>query len=129
MRFRNWHLVDWRDGRSSPLVAALSPADVVVGIAVEPYAADAIEIARHASDVGARVVGITDRRLSPLAACANDVLLLPVRRPSVFKSHVGATALVETLVDMVAARCGGAAGESAGKPAQDGRAIAAHRQE
>ena len=83
----------------------LTREDVVIAIAVEPDTFDAIELARYARDTGAREIGIADRSASPLADCADDVLLFPVRSPSVYPL-VGATALVEVLVGMVAARSG-----------------------
>ena len=106
MGFHNWHLVDRRNGEFSYLVEALVPADVVVAIALEPCAADTVRIARRARNCGARVVGITDRRTSPLAACSDDVLLIPVQSPSFFPSYVGATALAEVLAGMVVANSG-----------------------
>ena len=112
LRFRNWHLGGPREGASACNASTLTRADVVVGIALASDAADTVEVARHARSVGARVVGITDRRTSPLAAYANDVLLLPAPIPSVLRSSVGATALTEMLVGMVAARSAGLAGES-----------------
>ena len=106
MGFHNWHLVERRNGEFSYLVEALAPADVVVAIALEPCAADIVRIARRARNCGARVVGITDRRTSPLAACWDDVLLIPVQSPSFFPSYVGATALAEVLAGMVVANSG-----------------------
>ena len=73
MGFHNWHLVDRRNGEYSYLVETLAPADVVVAIALKPCATDTVRIARRARNSGARVVGITDRRTSPLAACSDDV--------------------------------------------------------
>ena len=82
-RFRNWRLPIWRDSELSRVAGALTPADVVVGIEVQPYAIDTIALAWCARDVGTRVIAITDRPQSPLADCANDVLLVPAGSPSV----------------------------------------------
>ena len=102
--FQNWHLLVPKSAEYFRLLGALAPDDVVVCIAVEPCAAESIKVARHARQAGARVVGITDRRTSPLAASADDILLISVQSPSIFPSHVGATTLVEVLVGMIAAR-------------------------
>lgn len=102
MGLRNWHLVTRLNGGFTHLMEPLTNADVVVGIAVEPCAVDTIKVARLARDSGARVVGITDRRTSTLAAHSDDVLLVPFHSPSHFRSYVAATALVEVLVGMVA---------------------------
>ena len=79
-------------------------SSVVVGIAFEPCAADTIKVVRHARENGARVIGITDGMTSPLAACSDDILLVPFQSPSFFQSHVAAMALVEVLVDMAVAQ-------------------------
>lgn len=102
--FHNWHLLVPKSAEYFQLLGALAPGDVVVCIAVEPCAAESIKVARRAREAGARVIGITDRRTSPLAASADDILLISVHSPNVFPSHVGATALVEVLVGMIAAR-------------------------
>ena len=107
--FRNWHLLSRHNGELSYLLEDLTDADVAICIAIEPCAADTIRVARRAGEAGARVVGITDSRTSPLAACADDILLIPVEGPGFFRSYVGATALVEVLVGMVAAESGNAA--------------------
>ena len=106
MGFRNWHLVTRHNGEYTHLFESLTGADVVVGISFEPWAADTIRVARHARDCGARVIGITDRRTSPLASCSNDVLLVPIQSPSFFQSYVATTALIEILLGMVVARGG-----------------------
>ena len=106
MGLRNWHLVTRLNGELSDQIEDLSPSDVVVGIALKPCAADTIKVARRARDAGARVIGITDSRTSPLAVCSTDVLLAPVRGPSFFESYIATTALIEVLVGMVVARGG-----------------------
>ncbi len=102
--FHNWHLLVPKSAEYFQLLGALAPSDVVICIAVEPCAADSIKVARCAREAGARVIGITDRRTSPLAASADDILLISVHSPNIFPSRVGATALVEVLVGMIAAR-------------------------
>ena len=102
--FGNWHQLVPGSAEFPRQLGALAPEDVVVCIAIEPCAADSIRVARRAREAGARVIGITDRRTSPLAACSDDILLVSVHSPSVFPSHVGATTLVEVLVGMTAAR-------------------------
>ena len=106
MGFRNWHLVTRHNGEYSHLFESLTGADVVVGISFEPWAADTIRMVRHARERGARVIGITDRRTSPLASCSNDILLVPIQSPSFFQSYVATTALIEILLGMVVARGG-----------------------
>jgi len=111
--FRNWHLLARGNTDYARLLGALAPSDAVVCIAMEPYAADTIKVARRAREVGARVIGITDKLTSPLAANSDDTLLVSVRGPSFFPSYVGATVLVEALVGMTAARSDRPAAENA----------------
>ena len=106
MGYRNWHLVTRHNGEHTYLFESLTDADVVVGISFEPWAADTIAVARHARESGARVIGITDRRTSPLAACSNDILLVPIQSPSFFQSYVATTVLIEILLGMVIAHGG-----------------------
>ena len=112
MRFRNWRFPDWCDGELSRVAGVLTPADVVVAIAVHSYSTDAIAFARRARDVGTRVIAIIDRPQSPLADRASDVFLVPAPSPAVPRSLVGATAIVEMLLTLVAARSGGAPARS-----------------
>ncbi|MDE0392124.1 MAG: MurR/RpiR family transcriptional regulator [Rhodospirillales bacterium] len=102
--FRNWQLLAGDSAELAQQLESLAPGDVVVCISVEPCAADSIRVARHAREAGARVIGITDRRTSPLAACSDDILLISIQSPSVFPSQVGAITLIEVLVGMIAAR-------------------------
>ena len=99
--FPHWQLVTRHNGEFACLLEPLTEADVVVAIALEPWALDTINVARHARECGARVIGITDLRTSPLAACSHDILLVPIQGPSVFQSYVAVTALLEVLVGMV----------------------------
>ncbi len=109
---RNWHLLARHNGAFTSLVEDMTPADVLVCIATEPCAADTMRIVRRARGAGTRVVGITDRRTSPVAACADDILLFSVHSAGFFPSHVGAVALVEALVGMVVARGGSQTAEN-----------------
>ena len=123
---RNWHLVDHHNGELSCLLEPLADADAVVGISLEPWAADAITVVRRARGRGARVVGITDRRTSPLAACSDDILLVPNRGPSFFRSYVAVTAVVEMLVGMVVARSGSSATERIDRTENSRRELGAY---
>ena len=107
MQLRNWHIVDYYNSNSVRSLPDLTPADVVVGIETNPYGAYTTRVAKLARRVGARVIGITDWTEAPVAAYANDVLLVSPRKPSMLASHLATTALAEVLVRLVAARSGG----------------------
>ena len=127
--FRDWHLVDPHRGELSHFLEELTQADVVVCIAIEPYAADTIKLAKRAQEAAARVVGITDRRTSPLAACSDDILLVPVESPSFFPSHIGAITLVELMVGIVATRGGNSVAENVDRLDRFRREMGAYWQE
>ena len=82
MGFRNWHIVDKYNAIAVQLLPDLTPADVVVGIETNPYGTYTTRVAQLARRVGARVIGITDWAEAPVAAYANDVLLVSPRKPS-----------------------------------------------
>ena len=107
MRFANWRLVERHGAGPERVSSTLAAQDVVIAIATSPCANETLEFARFARGMGARVVGIGDGLDSPLADCVDDVLLLPARSATGRHSNVGATALVEVLVAMVAARSEG----------------------
>ena len=104
MGLRNWHLITRHNGELSDRIESLTSDDVVVGIAFKPCAADTIRVARRSHDSGARVIGITNSRSSPLAAYSHHILIAPDRSPGFFESYVATAALVEMLVGMVVAR-------------------------
>jgi len=106
-RFGNWHLVEWHGAGPAGAWSALAERDVVVAIATGPCGNETLDHARFTRSAGARVVGIADGPDSPLADCADDFLLLPARSATGRHSDAGATALVEMLVAMVAARSEG----------------------
>ena len=112
MGFRNWHLVTRHNGAYTHLFESLTDADVVVGISFKPWAADTVGVVRRARESGARVIGITDRRTSPLASCSHDILIIPIQSPSFFQSYVATTALIEILLGMLVARGGPAVVEN-----------------
>ena len=104
MCFRNWHLVTRLNGELSDRVEGLTSEDALVSIAHRPCAADTIKVARRAHQTGVPVVGITDSRTSPLAACSKVVLLTPKQSPGFFDSYIATTALIEMLIGMIVAR-------------------------
>jgi DNA-binding MurR/RpiR family transcriptional regulator len=83
-------------------VSALRRGDVVVAIDLPRYDRWVVEALRAAQRVGALVVAITDRRLSPLADGAAAVFVVAAESVGPFDSHVGTVALGNLLVAAVA---------------------------
>ncbi len=72
-------------------VRAVRKGDVMIAISFAPYAEETIEVAREAQRRGARLIAITDSRMSPLARDAQVVL--PVQDNTTF----GFRALTSTM--------------------------------
>lgn len=89
-------------------VVDLSTDDAIICIALRPYAAATVRVAKLARQRGAFVVAITDSRASPLATLSDRVLLAPVMSPSFFDSYIGTTAIIEMLIGFFAIGSGAA---------------------
>lgn len=101
---RGVHVVDGSPVALSRAVAALGPSDVVVAIDLRRYERWVLEAARRAESGGVTLLAITDGRVSPLAQAAAWSFAVSARGVGPFDSHVGALALVNTLVAAVASR-------------------------
>lgn len=84
------------------------PGDLLVAISQAPYTRRTVETVALARRQGAAVLALTDSPLSPVARGAQHLLLFDTESPSFFHSLTGAQALVESLLDAVAARGGDA---------------------
>jgi DNA-binding MurR/RpiR family transcriptional regulator len=80
--------------------------DVLVVFDYRRYQADTIESARVVAAEGVNVVLFTDPWLSPASAFAKQVVVTSVETVGPFDSLVGATAVLEAVVEAVLARLG-----------------------
>jgi DNA-binding MurR/RpiR family transcriptional regulator len=78
--------------------------DLVVGIAFPRYVDDTIKLTRHAANLGARVLALTDSSDSPLARIADLTLLIRAERRLAANSEAAVLAVIEALCDAVALR-------------------------
>jgi DNA-binding MurR/RpiR family transcriptional regulator len=78
--------------------------DVVVVVDLRRYERWLLEATARAADTGARLIAVTDGRLSPLADRADITFVIAARGVGPFDSAVGAMSLVHALVAAVAAR-------------------------
>jgi DNA-binding MurR/RpiR family transcriptional regulator len=86
----------------------LKPRDVVIAITLPRYSRDIVAIVRLAKARGARVLAITDKPSSPIAAAADLALYAFAERQILSSSAVAALALIEALASAVACRRKGA---------------------
>ena len=80
--------------------------DVLVAISIEPYTAEVVRAAQFARNEGARVIAITDSRVSPIRKSATETLITVTRSPSFFHSILSVMALVHGLIAILVARGG-----------------------
>ncbi len=75
--------------------------DLLIAITFPRYGRDPVNLTRYARDRKARVAVLTDSSASPLAAMADELVLVPSSHPVLSSSMVAALAVVETLVAAV----------------------------
>jgi DNA-binding MurR/RpiR family transcriptional regulator len=102
----NGALVQGLGGTLADQLAQLQRQDLLVAISQSPYTRLTVQAVEQARQQGAKVLALTDSRLSPIARAADLVLLFRAESPSYFHSMVGALALAEALVAAVAVRGG-----------------------
>lgn len=102
-------LVDSHGGAFVDDLRAIGPGDLLVAISIEPYTAEVVRAAQFARKHGAKVLAITDTRLSPLRKAATETLLSVNRSASFFHSILPVLALIQALIALLAARGGGKA--------------------
>jgi DNA-binding MurR/RpiR family transcriptional regulator len=99
-------LVDGSGGCGVDMLRSIGRGDVLLAVSVKPYAAHTIESASFAKARGTCILAFTDSEISPLAAFADEVILIGTDTPSFFHSMAPAFAAAECLAALVAARRG-----------------------
>jgi DNA-binding MurR/RpiR family transcriptional regulator len=96
-----------RDG-SLPVddIAKAGPGDVLVAMTFEPYRVEVVDAVRVAAAQGVTVIGISDRRTSPVVRASQHAFVLPTDTPQAFTSVVAVSAFLETLMAFVIAEAG-----------------------
>lgn len=98
---RTRHL-DGPGGTGPDALMRAQPGDLLLVIAVSPYATASLELAEMAGTQGLKVAAITDSAVSPLARLADHLLICPTASPGFFHSLTPAMALAETLSALLA---------------------------
>jgi DNA-binding MurR/RpiR family transcriptional regulator len=97
-------VLDGPGSRIGRLVADLARGDVVVAVDLRRYERWVLDTVALAAGRGARVVAVTDRRLSPLADTADATFVVRAEGIGPFDSHVGTLAVLQLLVSATSAR-------------------------
>ncbi|KLK89459.1 hypothetical protein AA309_31290 [Microvirga vignae] len=95
---QNGILVNDPGGAPSDILRKLRATDGFLLVSFEPYARESVAAARLAKQMGAPVFAITDSLVSPISACASNILTVPTSISSFFPSLVGIGALLEIVV-------------------------------
>lgn len=76
---------------------AVSPGDVLIAVSFDPYASETLEVVEVAGQRGARLLAITDSRLSPLAQQAVVSLLVQDGATFGFRSLTSTLSMAQSL--------------------------------
>jgi DNA-binding MurR/RpiR family transcriptional regulator len=85
-------------------VRSIRKGDVMVAISYTPYAEETLKVAQQVVKRGARLIAITDSRMSPLAREAHLALIVPDNSTLGFRSLSSTMALAESLFIALAYR-------------------------
>ncbi len=97
-------LVHFTGAMHSGQLRGLRSGDVLVAISYAPYAAETLDAAEQAVERGARLIAITDSRMSPLAQKAEVQLLVQESMAFGFRALSSTMALVQALFIALAYR-------------------------
>jgi DNA-binding MurR/RpiR family transcriptional regulator len=75
----------------------LRPGDVMIAVSFAPYAEETLASTQLAERKGAKIIAITDSRMSPIARAANAVLITEESQSLGFRSLTNAMALAQSL--------------------------------
>lgn len=109
-------LADGAGGRGVDGLRRIGPGDALFVVSVAPYTRLTVQAAAFAKSRGATIIALTDSLYSPLAALADETVVVRTETPSFFHTMTPAFAAVECLAALMTAR--------RGKPALDAIAAA-----
>ncbi len=93
-----FRLVRSEGGIYADTITDVSERDAVIAVSQQPCAGATVRLAKVAQDRKAKIIAISDSPASPLAMCADHVLLTPNQSPLFFESYVSATIMIEALI-------------------------------
>jgi DNA-binding MurR/RpiR family transcriptional regulator len=99
-------LVDGPGSIATDALRTIGASDVLLAISVKPYTRQTLQAAHYAVGCGARIIAVTDSKVSPLATLAKETLIVGTGTPSFFHTMTPAFAAIECLTALVAARRG-----------------------
>ena len=106
MAFPNWRTLLRNHETLSTALNGLGPKDIMIVLALKPYASTAIEAAERAHAAGIPVIAITDSYTAPIVPHASHTFVVPTDSPHFFASAVPLIVFFESLLSMVVRRSG-----------------------
>ena len=95
---QNVVLVSDPSGAQGDMLRWMGQGDAFLLASFSPYAQESVRTAQSARKAGATVFAVTDSRVSPIAASANEILTVSTSTSSFFPSLVGFIAILEVVL-------------------------------
>jgi DNA-binding MurR/RpiR family transcriptional regulator len=92
------HLLDGVAGMLAEQSTMLTPKDLLIAISFRPYANETIEIVNATREQKAKIIAITDSRLSPIASAADIAFEVKDAEVRQFRSLTASLCLAQALV-------------------------------
>lgn len=92
------YLLDGVAGMLAEQSTMLTSKDLLIAISFQPYAAETVEIVASTREQKARIIAITDSRLSPIAAASDLVFEIKDAEVRQFRSLTASLCLAQSLV-------------------------------
>ena len=106
MAFPNWRTLLRNHETLSAALNGLGARDIMIVLAIKPYASTAIEAAERAHTAGIPVIAVTDSYAAPIVPHASHTFVAPTDSPHFFASAVPLIVFFESLLSMVVRRTG-----------------------
>lgn len=98
------HLIDGGGGMLVEQASNIRKNDVIIATTFNPYAKETVNVSEYALKVGAKVIAITDSKISPLAALAEVYFDVKEAEVMGFRSLTSSMTLAQTLLVALAYR-------------------------
>ena len=106
MMYAHFNLIPRHGSLPMDDVMHIGPDDILFAMTFQPYRTEVLEVLQFASRRGAKTIGLSDSKASPVFREADLGLYAPTHTPQFFHSNAATTALLETLCALMASAGG-----------------------
>jgi DNA-binding MurR/RpiR family transcriptional regulator len=106
MATSNWRVIGQGADSASVLLAGITERDVVLTVAIAPFASETVRAVEIAAAADACILAVTDDLQSPVLKHARFSFFIPTESPQFFPSQVAVVTFLEILIGMVVRRLG-----------------------